>query len=74
MPEGDRCCGFGGIFSVHMPEVSNAMTVEKLRQARSTDAHLLVTSDPGCLIHMRGLVDAQMRVEHLATLLEALTR
>jgi L-lactate dehydrogenase complex protein LldE len=74
MPEADRCCGFGGIFSVHMPEVSNAMTVEKLRQATGTEGHLLITSDPGCLVHMRGLVDDQIPVEHLATLLETLTR
>ncbi|MCZ7667392.1 MAG: (Fe-S)-binding protein [Chloroflexi bacterium] len=29
MAESDRCCGFGGLFSVRMKEVSNAMTAEK---------------------------------------------
>ncbi len=75
MAEADRCCGFGGLFSVRMPEVSNAMTGEKLRQAKATEATTLVTADPGCLMQMRGLSDeAGVQVEHLAIVLEELTR
>lgn len=70
MSEADRCCGFGGLFSVRMPEVSNAMTAEKLRQAQESGAPVLVTCDPGCLMQMRGLVEEGMRVEHLAVVLE----
>ena len=70
MRESDRCCGFGGLFSIRMPEVSNAMTAEKLRQAEETDAPVLVTCDPGCLTQMRGLVGEGVRVEHLAVVLE----
>lgn len=75
MAESDRCCGFGGLFCVRMPEVSNAMTTEKLRQATETQAPTLVTSDPGCLMQMRGLVDDKnIQAEHLATVLEEMTR
>lgn len=70
MEESDRCCGFGGLFSIRMPEVSNAMTAEKLRQAEASGAPLLVTCDPGCLTQMRGLVGEGVRVEHLAVVLE----
>ncbi|MBE2200600.1 MAG: (Fe-S)-binding protein [Anaerolinea sp.] len=72
MAEADRCCGFGGAFSIRMPEVSNAMTAEKIRQARATTATTLVTADPGCLLQMRGMVrDADnMEVKHLAVALE----
>lgn len=70
MSEADRCCGFGGLFSIRMPEVSNAMTAEKLRQAEESGAPVLVTCDPGCLTQMRGLVGAGLRVEHLAVVLE----
>lgn len=69
MEESDRCCGFGGLFSIRMPEVSNAMTAEKLRQAGETGAPLLVTCDPGCLTQMRGLAGEGVRVEHLAVVL-----
>jgi L-lactate dehydrogenase complex protein LldE len=75
MVEPDRCCGFGGIFSIRMPEVSNAMTAEKLRRAGLTETDMLVTADPGCLMQMRGLVkDTNLRAEHLATVLEEITR
>jgi L-lactate dehydrogenase complex protein LldE len=75
MQEPDRCCGFGGIFSIRIPEVSNAMTAEKLRRALATETDLLVTADPGCLMQMRGLVKEHgLRAEHLATVLEEVTR
>ena len=76
MEESDRCCGFGGVFSVRMPEVSNAMTAEKLRLARQTGVRILVTSDPGCLTQMRGMLrrGEDLRVEHLATILEEASR
>lgn len=72
MEESDRCCGFGGVFSVRMPEVSNAMTAEKLRQANATNAPTMVTSDPGCLMQMRGLLQEgdDLQIEHLATMLD----
>ncbi|MBN1679232.1 MAG: (Fe-S)-binding protein [Anaerolineae bacterium] len=75
MDEPDRCCGFGGLFCVRMPEVSNAMTAEKLRRAAAVESDVLVSADPGCLMQMRGLVEGTgVRIEHLATVLEAITR
>lgn len=71
MAESDRCCGFGGLFSLRMPEVSNAMTAVKLENAHQTDADILVTADPGCLMQMRGLANDNLRLEHLATVLAA---
>lgn len=73
MEESDRCCGFGGLFSIRMPEVSNAMTEEKLAQALNSMADVLVSSDPGCLMQMRGLAEG-IRVEHIAIMLEEATR
>jgi len=75
MEESDRCCGFGGVFSARMPEVSTAMTAEKLRQATKTKATTLVTADPGCLMQMRGLSGGDgPEVKHLASLLEESSR
>ena len=71
MKESDRCCGFGGVFSARLPEVSTAMTDEKLRQANETEATTLVTADPGCLMQMRGLAGKDgPTIKHLATILE----
>ncbi len=69
MAEANRCCGFGGLFSLRMPEVSNAMTAVKLDYARQTNTDILVTADPGCLMQMRGLAIENQRIEHLATVL-----
>lgn len=66
----DLCCGFGGTFSVRQPEVSLAMADDKLGDAAV--AGVLVTADPGCLLHLRGRaerVGADVRVVHLATAL-----
>jgi L-lactate dehydrogenase complex protein LldE len=84
--ESDRCCGFGGLFSMRMPEVSGAMTKDKLRRAAETGAEILVTADPGCLMQMRRVQGteekrgkgekekAALHLEHIAVLLEELTR
>jgi len=64
----DLCCGFGGTFSVRQPEISLALADDKLSGA----AAVLVTSDPGCLMHLRGRAEktgAGPRVVHLATAL-----
>lgn len=75
MSEPDQCCGFGGLFSLRMPQVSNAMTAEKLRQGAETGAERMVTADPGCLMQMRGLEAANgPKGVHLAVLLEEITR
>jgi L-lactate dehydrogenase complex protein LldE len=75
MSEPDRCCGFGGLFSIRMPEVSTAMTAEKLRQATETGAEFVVTADPGCLMQMRELAGEDgPSIRHLAIVLEEMTR
>lgn len=76
MAEADRCCGFGGLFSARLPEVANAMSGEKLRQAQASGAAVLATADPGCLLQLRGLSASArgMRLEHIAILLEEATR
>jgi L-lactate dehydrogenase complex protein LldE len=65
----DLCCGFGGTFSVRQPEVSLAMADDKLAGAEGAT---IVTSDPGCLMHLRGRAErvGGPRIVHLATALE----
>ncbi len=75
MEESDCCCGFGGVFSVRMPEVSTAMTAEKLRLAATSGAQSVITADPGCLMQMRQLTtDKKLSIRHLAVVLEEMTR
>lgn len=48
----DECCGFGGAFSVKLPEVSVAMMTTKLDDVRETGARVLVSTDYSCLAHL----------------------
>ena len=53
MADPERCCGFGGTFSVTHPEMSVPMADAKLDQAVATGAPTLVACDTGCLLHLR---------------------
>jgi len=72
LPQSDVCCGFGGSFSLEHPEVAERLLNNKLDNAESTGATIVVADNPGCLMHLRGGVDAQgrrLRVLHLAQLI-----
>jgi L-lactate dehydrogenase complex protein LldE len=72
LPRADRCCGFGGTFSVRYPDVSTAMADDKLASAAAVSAATVASADPGCLMQIEGRasrVGARVRVVHLATVL-----
>jgi L-lactate dehydrogenase complex protein LldF len=72
MPQSDVCCGFGGTTSIEHSAVAERIMNNKLDNAESTGATVLVTDNPGCLMHLRGGVDAgrrRVRVLHLAELM-----
>jgi L-lactate dehydrogenase complex protein LldF len=72
MPQSDVCCGFGGSTSLEHGEVAERLLNNKLNNAESTGATVLIADNPGCLMHLRGGVDAsgrRMRVLHLAELM-----
>lgn len=67
-----ECCGFGGTFSVRMPEVSGAMVLDKTRSLRESGAAEMVTADGGCLLNINGSLEKQQqtfRGRHLASFL-----
>ncbi|HEV2472485.1 MAG TPA: (Fe-S)-binding protein [Chthonomonadales bacterium] len=68
----DRCCGFGGTFSVKNAEVSSAMLAEKLGDVQKTRAEYCTALDNSCLMHLGGALHRQfapMRTLHLAQIL-----
>ena len=71
LPRPDLCCGFGGTFSVRQPEISVAMADDKLAGVSAAEADVLVTADPGCLMHLAARAERTggPRVVHLATAL-----
>ncbi len=70
---GELCCGFGGTFAVKRPEISVAMADEKLDAAVAAGADTIVSTDPGCLMHLQGRARRRglgLKVHHLVDLLE----
>ena len=55
----DRCCGFGGTFSIRFPELSSAMADEKVDDVTEHEAEELVASDLGCLMQICGRARAR---------------
>jgi L-lactate dehydrogenase complex protein LldE len=66
------CCGFGGLFSVEMPDVSAAMMAAKLSEVEASGAEVLVGGDVSCLMHLAGGLrrrGSSIRVRHIAEVL-----
>jgi len=72
MASSERCCGFGGTFSVRYPDVSVAMADSKLADIDGAGVDALVSGDGGCLLHLSGRMSrtgSKVRALHLASLL-----
>jgi L-lactate dehydrogenase complex protein LldE len=70
----DECCGFGGAFSVKLPEVSARMGRARLRELEESDAEFVTGTDVSCLLHLEGLrrrLGRGPRALHLAEILAA---
>jgi L-lactate dehydrogenase complex protein LldE len=66
------CCGFGGLFSVKYPEISERMADDKIADALATKATVLTGGDLGCLLHLKGRMARQgkaLEVRHVAEIL-----
>jgi len=67
----DRCCGFGGTFSVRLPEVSVAMADDKL-DTLPKGVDTVVGCDTSCLLHLEARARERglgLRFVHLAEVL-----
>ncbi|WEV59177.1 (Fe-S)-binding protein [Bifidobacterium sp. ESL0728] len=74
LPHIENCCGFGGMFSMKMPEVSQEMVNEKVADVQSTGAQVLISCDPGCLMNIGGRFNRlgkKITIMHLAEVLNS---
>jgi L-lactate dehydrogenase complex protein LldE len=73
MEGAERCCGFGGTFSIKLGEISTRMCEGKCESARATGAGAIVGGDLGCLLNIEGRLrrtgDRSTRVLHFAQLI-----
>jgi len=72
LPEKETCCGFGGTFSVKLPEISGQLLEDKLNNIGSTKAEIVTSLDLSCLTHLAGGAKKRnlaLRFAHLAELI-----
>ncbi len=65
----ESCCGFGGLFSVKYPAISNALVEKKAAAIAAARAPLLVGGDLGCLMNIAGKLSrlgSPIRCRHAA--------
>ncbi|WP_334072043.1 MULTISPECIES: (Fe-S)-binding protein [Paenibacillus] len=75
MRQPDSCCGSAGTYNLTQFDMSMRILDGKMEQVRETQAHLIVTSNPGCLLQMKqGILRAglagQMEAVHIMDLLD----
>lgn len=71
--DNEACCGFGGLFSVKMPDISSAMARTRLETVHRSRARVLTSTDAGCLMQLKGALrrseNPHLRVQHVVELL-----
>ncbi|AQP54499.1 hypothetical protein CBF34_01555 [Vagococcus penaei] len=74
LPHINNCCGFGGTFSVKMPEISEEMVTEKMHDVLDTGAEILISADMGCLMNIGGKFNRDghpIKIMHIAEVLNS---
>ncbi|MFN2149398.1 MAG: (Fe-S)-binding protein [Anaerolineales bacterium] len=63
------CCGFGGVFSVEYPSISEAILSRRLDQIQVIDPQFVIACDVSCLMQIEGGLrkrGSQIRCSHIA--------
>jgi L-lactate dehydrogenase complex protein LldE len=72
MNQDDFCCGFGGEFASHYPDISESMVQDKVQNYLDSGADLLILCEPGCLLNIGGYLSRhhpEKKAMHLASFL-----
>jgi glycolate oxidase iron-sulfur subunit len=76
MAESSLCCGSAGVYNLTNPKESRQLQQRKLDHAAATQAVVIVTANPGCLIQLQSGLDERgdrTRVRHIVELLDEAT-
>jgi L-lactate dehydrogenase complex protein LldE len=70
--DSDRCCGFGGSFSVKYADISAALADDKVNNIIASGADTVVGCDMGCLMNIQGMLSrkgSDIKTLHIAQIL-----
>ncbi len=73
LPESDVCCGSAGSYNLTEPEMAERLQKRKIENILKTDAQIVVTTNPGCMLQIQaGLAKAgatEIKVMHISDFL-----
>ncbi|MGA2418796.1 MAG: (Fe-S)-binding protein [Candidatus Acidiferrum sp.] len=73
LPYSEICCGSAGSYNITQTQTSLDLLAGKMQHAKSTNAELIVTANPGCLLQLRAgaaLHHTNQQVLHVIELLD----
>jgi glycolate oxidase iron-sulfur subunit len=73
IPESEICCGSAGIYNLLSPEAATELRDRKVRNILSTDADVILSGNPGCLLQIATGLDAAgrpMRIMHVVEVVD----
>jgi L-lactate dehydrogenase complex protein LldE len=77
MQDAEKCCGFGGTFSIKLGEISTRMAENKCVNIGVAGASAVVGGDLGCLLNIEGRLrrngDMKTKVYHFAEVVAGMT-
>jgi L-lactate dehydrogenase complex protein LldF len=73
-PRDEHCCGFGGSFFAFMGAVSEAIGEERLKRLEHDKFDFIVSSEPGCILHLLSLPESDAKHVHTVQVLSAALR
>ena len=68
----ETCCGFGGLFAIDQPELSEALLARKIEEIEASGTQVVTGCDLSCLMHIEGGLrkrGSTVRCRHLAEVL-----
>lgn len=74
--ETETCCGFGGLFCVKYPDISEKMVDAKIDDIVATGADTVLAGDLGCLMNIAGRLQRRgipVKARHAAEVLAGMT-
>ena len=74
LPFADICCGSAGVYNVTQTKASLELLSEKMAYAKSTNAEIIATANPGCLLQLRAGAEIHRTGQQVLHVVELLDR
>jgi glycolate oxidase iron-sulfur subunit len=74
MQSADQCCGSAGVYNVTETEASLEILALKMQSTRATNAEIIVTANPGCILQLRAGVAIHNTGQEVLHVVEFLDR